>query len=742
MTRLILALFALVAVSLVAAACTEEVVREVPVEVIVEKEVVKEVPVEKIVTQEVIKEVKVPGETIVVEKEVTKEVMVPGETVVVTQEVVKEVPVEVVVTQEVVKEVEVVMEKIVEVPGAAVVQIKEVPVATFARFGEAPMLQQLALAGSLPPVEQRLPKEPLVIATQEIGRYGGEYRTCCFTSPDNGWTMQLTNKTGMLRFSIDGNLVLPNVARKWEVSDDGKVYTFWLREGMRWSDGAPFTANDFEFQYQDIIGNSDITIENEKRGGALLGKIEKVDDYQVTMTFDFPNFLFPPLLTQLDTPGFILPGWQSGIPYSPAHYMKQWLPKYAEGGQAALDQKAADAGLSSWIDLFIERFSTIVNTERPVTRPWVAETSIRTKQYRGLRNPFYFGVDSAGNQLPYIDRIVWDLIPEPEIQALKALQGEFSQYNIPAANFGTFVQKKEEVGFDIYAWKPLGGSNEAIWWNMSWEGPEKEYINNKDFRVALALAIDREELNDIFYNGLATIRNSLPAPGHPHHPGAQYETLHTQYDPDASNAMLDEILPNKDGEGYRLAADGNPLELVIVSSLTRPTANDIMNEVVRYWADVGIKAKVDIQARLLMFETANSNEAMSCAWAHDTTGFVFTAPQKSAAVAASGCENNGPAYARWYQTEGKQGIEPSPEMKRLQEIIEIGKTSPLAVGDEAARELFRSHAENQWIITMFGMNPGARLVMNNMANVPRDAASGWPIRSPSNMYPEQWFFRN
>ena len=148
--------------------------------------------------------------------------------------------------------------------------------------------------------------------------------------------------------------------------------------------------------------------------------------------------------------------------------------------------------------------------------------------------------------------------------------------------------------------------------------------------------------------------------------------------------MLDEILPNKDGEGYRLAADGNPLELVIVSSLTRPTANDIMNEVVRYWADVGIKAKVDIKARSLMGETANSNEAMSCAWTHDTTGFVFTAPQKSAPVAAGGCENNGPAYARWYQTDGKQGIEPSAEMKRLQEIIEIGKTSPLAVGDRGS----------------------------------------------------------
>jgi peptide/nickel transport system substrate-binding protein len=554
--------------------------------------------------------------------------------------------------------------------------------------------------------------------------------------------MQLTNKTGMLRFSIDGNLVLPNVAKSWDVSADGKVYTFDLREGMRWSDGAPFTADDFVFQYQDIIGNTDITIASEKRGGALLGKIEKVDDVTVTMTFENPNYLFPPLLTQLDTPGFILPGWQSGIPYSPAHYLKQFLPKYADGGEAALDKMADDAGLSSWIDLFIEKFSTVVNTDRPVTRPWMAETSIRTKQYRGVRNPFYFGVDAAGNQLPYINRIVMDLIPEPEIQALKALQGEFSLYRIPAANFGAFVAGQEKGDFEIYKWKPLGGSNEAIWWNMAWEGPEKEYINNQDFRIALSLAIDREELNDIFYNGLATIRNSLPAPGHPHHPGAQYETLHTQFDVDASNAMLDKILPNKDGSGFRLAADGEPLQIIIVSSITRPLANDIMNEVVRYWADVGVKAKVDIQARSLMFETANANEAMSCAWGHDTTGFLFSAPQKSAPVAASGCENNGPAYARYFQTGGSDGIKPSPEMQRLQDIIEIGKNSPLEVGNEAGRELFQSHAENQWMISLFGMTPDMRAIDNNMGNVPREAARGWPIRSPSNMYPEMWFFRN
>jgi hypothetical protein len=151
---------------------------------------------------------------------------------------------------------------------------------------------------------------------------------------------------------------------------------------------------------------------------------------------------------------------------------------------------------------------------------------------------------------------------------------------------------------------------------------------------------------------------------------------------------------------------------------------------------------VDIQARSLMFETANANEAMSCAWGHDTTGFLFSAPQKSAPVAASGCENNGPAYARYFQTGGSDGIKPSPEMQRLQDIIEIGKNSPLEVGNEAGRELFQSHAENQWMISLFGMTPDMRAIDNNMGNVPREAARGWPIRSPSNMYPEMWFFRN
>ena len=736
MKKLVLAILALVAVSMVAA-CAETTVKEVPVEVIVEKEIIKEVPVDRIVMQEVVKEVQVPGETVVVEKEVIKEVMVPGETAVITKEVIKEVPVEVVVTQEVVKEVmvpgeTVVVERTVEV-------IKEVPVATFAKFGEAPGLLQLVQSGKLRPVEERLPKEPMVIATQEIGAYGGDFRS--FTpSPQVQWAMQLMNKTGFLRWSTDGNTIIPHVASKWEVSDDGKVYTFWLREGMRWSDGAPFTADDVTFQYEDIILDPRITLASEKRGGALFGKIAKVDDFTVTMTFEQPNYLFPQILTQLDTPGLNLPGWQSGIPFSPAHYIKQFIPKHA-GGDEALAKRAEAEGFTSWEEMFVERFSTSLNPERPTHRPWVVETSIRAKQYRAVRNAYFSGVDPAGNQLPYIDRLIFDQIPDSGIQSIKALAGEFSLFKINDADLGTFVLNKAKGGYDVYEWKPMG-TTEMLVINQSWEGPEAEYMTNKDFRVALSIAIDRGEINEIFFNGKGEIRQPMPPAGHPHYPGGAYAFLHTEYDPDGANEILDQILPNKDSDGFRLMSNGEPLELIITNSPEGGQTNDIAEVVIQDWKDVGIKAELDLIARLLTVSRGNANDCMIGPGSHRGTAFLYSTPQQNAPYSPNGCGDMAPLYTEWFQTKGAEGMEPPPLLKRLQDIIGEGRSAPLAVGDELGRELYRLHAENLWQIGLVGQSPVYRLVKDSMGNVPRDAAEGWPIRSPSNMFPEQWFFRN
>ena len=280
----------ILAVGLAAACAGEEVVREVPVEVVVEKEVVREVPVEKIVTQEVVKEVTVPGETVVVEKEVIKEVQVPGETVVVTQEVVKEVPVEVVVERqvEVVKTVEVPVETIKEV-----VKVVEVPTTLLPEFGEAPELAQLVAAGKLPPVAERVGEDPLVITGQEIGRYGGSLRRV-FIGPSDTWNFGRMSKTGLLRWTQDGGTVVPGVAKAWESNDDASEWTFELRKGMKWSDGMPFTADDFIFQFDEVLNNDDLVPSKPAKlmAGGKLADLEVIDDFTVKFVFEVPNSLF------------------------------------------------------------------------------------------------------------------------------------------------------------------------------------------------------------------------------------------------------------------------------------------------------------------------------------------------------------------------------------------------------------------------------------------------------------------
>ena len=307
MKRLGLAFVLGLVLSVALAACGDEAAPQViEKEVVVEKEVIKEVPVEKIVTQEVVKEVQVPGEQVVVEKEVIKEVQVPGETVVVTKEVVKEVPVEVVVEKEVTKVVEVPVEvvverevtRVVEVPVEVVVEkevIKIVEVEkAFAKFGEAPQLTQAVQGGNLPPVDQRLPSQPMVIPTfGETGKYGGTLRRF-YLGPADGCNFFRVSRASMVRFSQDGFSFIPAVAKGWEVSDDGKQWTFFLREGMKWSDGDDFNADDIMFQYEEVILNDDLTSGVPRFLQSLdqAATVEKIDDVTVRFNFPNPNFIY------------------------------------------------------------------------------------------------------------------------------------------------------------------------------------------------------------------------------------------------------------------------------------------------------------------------------------------------------------------------------------------------------------------------------------------------------------------
>ena len=679
---------------------------EVPKEIIVEKEVIKEVPVVQVVEKEVVKTVEVPGETVVIEKEV-----------------------------EVVKTIEVPVETIKEV-----VKVVEVPVALLPEFGEAPSLAQLVAAGKILPVADRIGQDPLVISVPEIGRYGGTWHRA-HTSPADSWSFGRLNKTSMVRWSTDGTRMLPGVAKSWTSSPDGKVWTWNLRRGMRWSDGTPLTADDYMFQYNDIIANEVLTIPTEKRGGNRLGVMEKVDDFTLTMTFEESNHNFLEVVSQTDTPGFVhVPGWVSGIPYSPSHYLKQYLPKYAVGGEAALNRMAKDEGHEGWGQLFIHKFSTIDRSaDRPVVAPWIVTSGFKEPQARSERNPYFYGIDQAGNQLPYIDRVVWDLIPDREVINLKAMAGEIDMQtrHIQFKNFPVLKQNEDQGNYHLALWKTFAGG-QGFTFNNTFDGPEGKWLADKEFRKALNVAVDRHAINEITYLGLGSVRQPVPSRTHPFYPGDKYANMNTQFDPAMANQILDSIgLSTKDGDGFRMDG-GKRIHIVITVQSGTPSA-DLAEQVAQNWEAVGIKTKVEAVVRATSDDKGRAGLTMVCAGG-PTAHFMLSAAGTTIPRVTTQC-NMSVQWSKWNQTDGAEGIEPPADVKRMIQLIDEGKNVSLEDAADKIQEAFRLMMEGAYTLGIVGEVPCVVVISNNMGNVPEQAACNWPIRTPANAFPEGYFFR-
>ena len=734
MKRLGLAFVLGLVLSVALAACGDEAAPQViEKEVVVEKEVIKEVPVEKIVTQEVVKEVQVPGETVVVEKEVIKEVQVPGETVVVTKEVVKEVPVEVVVEREVTRVVEVPVEVVVEKEVIKIVEVEK----AFAKFGEAPQLTQAVQGGNLPPVDQRLPSQPMVIPTfGETGKYGGTLRRF-YLGPADGCNFFRVSRASMVRFSQDGFSFIPAVAKGWEVSDDGKQWTFFLREGMKWSDGDDFNADDIMFQYEEVILNDDLTSGVPRFLQSLdqAATVEKIDDVTVRFNFPNPNFIYLEQIAQNDE---ACNGSTRNIPWTPSHYMKQFHIKFNPNADA--DAKAAS--LENWTQLYDDKTAYNTNPEKPSLAPWHYTTPLGGQLVRAERNKYFWAVDPAGNQLPYIDNITLVLVDNPEIGTLKAVQGEIDMQgrHIQLPDFTVLKEGEEKGGYHVLTWPTFGGADAAFFFNQSFPGPTGDAIRDVTFRQALSLAIDRDSINEVGFLGLGTPRQSVPAPGGPHFPGFEVENTRTQFDPDLANQMLDTVFPDKDSSGFRLSG-GERININIGTIPAFGPFPDIAETVARNFEAVGVKSEPQIMTRSLFSTRRNNNEIAGYIWTGDSTGFTFSA---SAIISiANPGAYTGAAYGLWVSTDGAEGIEPPQELLDFTRNLQRGSTLPTAERNALGKEIYKQLVDRQYNIGIVGLSPmtqGVLVVNNRLQNVPEKAANDWPVRSPSTGFPEQWWF--
>ncbi|HXA23586.1 MAG TPA: ABC transporter substrate-binding protein [Acetobacteraceae bacterium] len=610
------------------------------------------------------------------------------------------------------------------------------------KFQEAPALAEQVKAGKLPPAEQRLPEQPLVVpVVEKVGEYGGVWRRA-FLGPADANNYVRVVYDGLFRFTPDGAEIEPKIAVGAKSSGDFKVWTILLRKGARWSDGAPFTADDIVFWYKDVLLNKDLMPSLPswiRNADGTAANVEKVDDYTVRFTYDRPATLFLTEVANQDGAD------GSYAMFLPAHYLKKFHPAYT--AKEDLDRLAQEVSFKTWTELFLSRATLYQNPERPTMAAWMPVSRVSDPVFMLRRNPYYIGVDTAGNQLPYIDEVRFTYFADQQALNLAAIAGNFDMQarHIQMTNYPVLKEQEKNGKYRVLTWPTFGGADAVINFNMTYNADPEigKLIRTKDFRVALSIAINRDEIKESVFLGLGEARQGVPAPWHPYFPGKEWATKHTEFNRDEANKVLDALgLTKRDAQGIRLMVNGKPatIELSVVPAFG--AWPDVAQLVARDWEAVGIKTVVQIRERALHFKMNDANELMASIWNEDTTAFPFTGnakfdPRNTPILTL------GPLYTRWLTSGGKEGVEPIEPIKRIMQLVDTARTVGRDGQIQAAQELFRIWADNVFEIGTIGLTPmvqGVVVVNSKLHNVPTTIGNDWPLRTPGNTRTEQYFF--
>ncbi len=625
-------------------------------------------------------------------------------------------------------------------------------------FNEAPALAELVKAGKLPEVSRRLPERSdlLVIKpVHEIGKYGGNLRRT-FTGPadhENGNRFNSSDK--ILTFDYTGTNIAPALAKDWEVSADGKTTTIHLRKGAKWSDGQPFSADDFLFWYNDVYLNKQIVpvpfFEFQVNGKP--GTMRKIDDY--TVAFDFPE-PYPYFVYQLAGDTAVGSGFNTrgafqnwGGCFAPAHYLKQFLPKYST--EAEVTAKAKAEGFDSWVSRLKMKYSWALNNELPTMGPWKTVSPINTPSWSMERNPYFWAVDPAGNQLPYIDRITMTLAENSEVANLRAIAGEFDlqERHMHLAKLPVFLENAAKGNYTIRLDPGSNGSDVALHFGTSYEGdPEiMKWVRTKKFRNALSIGMDRDQLNEAFWLGVGVPGSTAPAPDTLYSPGAEYNRLWAEYDPALANKMLDEIgLAQKDDEGFRQRSDGKGRLRIEITTVGGQFVEytKICEMIKQQWRKIGIDLDVKELERNLAFTRDMTNENQMITWGNGGSEMLLLFPRHVIPVDAAE-SHMGAGYARWYASNGASGSKPGEAaMLKAFDLLRKAFGESGAAQVATAKEVWKIIVDECWSIGTVGQSPawmGVRIVKNNMGNIPDRQINAQHMRTPFGSQPATFYFK-
>ncbi|CAN5241283.1 ABC transporter substrate-binding protein [soil metagenome] len=532
---------------------------------------------------------------------------------------------------------------------------------------ESPMLAERVAKGELPPLAQRIPESPVTIDLaargKTPGRYGGTVRILISGQRDIRY-MTIFGYSRLVGFNEKLELVA-DILQGYEVSE-GRIFTFHLRPGLRWSDGEPLTPEDFRYAFEDVLSNEDLSpswsayllVDGKPPSFAI------VDDLTVRYSWDKPNPDFlPQLAAAQPLPNILLP----------AHYLKQFHKKYQEEDKLEELMKANKA--KKWTALHIAKSRQYrpENPDLPTLDPWRNLTKPPAEQFVFERNPYYYKIDGRGWQLPYIDRFVLNVSSSSLIPAKTgAGESDLQATNIQFDDYTFLKEAEHNHPIKVKLWKRTQGSRVALFPNFNyWEPEWRKVFDDVRFRRALSLAIDRREINLAVFFGLGEESADTILPASPLFRD-EYKTAWAKHDVAEANRLLDEMgLDKRDSDGVRLLPDGRRAEIIIESSGEAQVETDVLELVVDHWAEIGIRLLVRTTQIDIFRNRVIGGQTMMSIWSGMDNG-IPTPDMNPHALAPTNHEQL--QWAQWgmnYETSGEKGT--APDLKEAADLLAFYK---------------------------------------------------------------------
>lgn len=603
---------------------------------------------------------------------------------------------------------------------------------------ENPIFAERVKKGELPAVGKRLPVEPLVVLPyDEIGRYGGKLRGISIAYESGTSEIMSWRHANLVRFSDDVRTIVPNIAKSWKFNADYTEITFILRKGHRWSDGRPFTTDDVVFYMDDIIRNKELHKITPSPWGSLGASVEKID----TVTFKF-KFKTPytGLLYYLGGAGSYF------VPWAPKHFLEQYHIKY----NAKANDEARKNGFDNWVHQFSAYWNkwkdAIVSSpyglKVPTLESHIMKEEVNTQRRIFVANPYYFKIDTAGNQLPYIN-LHHERFLEKQLWPLEIMNGNIDQksQNMPLDIFP--ILKENETKGNYALQLPPGMAGPTFILNMTHKDPLlREIYADVRFRYAMSLAINRDEVNEALFLGLCTPEQALPA-NVPFVTEADKQFM-AAYDPQSANRFLDEMGLKRGPDGIRLRPDGKRLTVLWEYTLQYVWSPEFPALIAEYWRSVGINVLLKEVNTQLMRDKQKSNILdITSEWMLPYEPNLLATLKLFVPPYASDWPIMGLPWMDWKTSSGKSGEEPPSWVKRLWEIEDEWITLVPGSGRylELGKELIKINLENLVVIGTLGNVPLITMVSNKLGNVPQWAINSYNYGYAYAYRADQWYFR-